>query len=160
MTRSHCASAVRRLILALALTAPGAPALAEGAPITVVVHGLRYDEGTVHVDVCTRETFLRSDCPYAATAKAQIGETTITVPEVPPGVYAIQAFHDFKNTQRLERNALGIPTEGIAFSNDAPLGLHGPSFARAAFTHGDQPQTLRLKLHHFRPAPPKTPPGD
>jgi uncharacterized protein (DUF2141 family) len=131
-------------------------AAAEDAPITIVVSGLRYADGTVHVDVCTRDTFLQSDCPYGATGKAQIGETTVTVPHVPPGVYAVQAFHDFNNNLRVDKKAFGIPNEGLAFSNDAPLGLHGPSFGQAAFTHGDQPQTLRLRLHRFRP-PPKTP---
>ena len=151
--------APRALITALALSSLAASAHAAGAPITVIVWGLRYSDGTVHVDVCTRETFLRGGCPYSAVAPAKIGETTITVEGVPPGVYAIQAFHDFKNTGRLEQGPLGIPREGIAFSQDPPLGLHGPSFDRASFTHGNTPQTLRLRLIRFKKAPPTQPAG-
>jgi uncharacterized protein (DUF2141 family) len=153
-------SGLRLLIAALALSGVTALAQAdEGAPITVTISGLRYSEGVVHVDVCTRETFLRSTCPYSATGPAQIGDTTVTVDQVPPGVYAIQAFHDFKETGSLDQGPLGIPREGIAFSRDAPLGLSGPSFDRAAFTHGNEPQTLRLRLHRFKKAPPNPPPA-
>lgn len=151
------------LLAALATAGAVAPTRAQpsptGAPITVVVSGLRYSDGTVHVDVCTRETFLRASCPFGATAKAQIGDTTVVVPHVPPGVYAVQAFHDFNNNLQVDRNALGIPQEGIAFSNDPPLGLSGPHFDQAAFTHGDQPQTIRMRLHRFRAAPTRAPSG-
>jgi uncharacterized protein (DUF2141 family) len=142
-------------LLLLLLLIPG-PARAAGAPITVVIWNIRYPEGSVHVDVCTRATFLKSSCPFSASAPARIGETKVVVPDVPPGDYAIQAFHDFKNTGTLEQGAFGIPREGIAFSRDPPLGLHGPSFDRARFAHGDEPQTLRLRLHHFKPPPPSS----
>jgi uncharacterized protein (DUF2141 family) len=157
MRSLHIPSGLRLLIAALALSGVASTAHAEGAPIAVTVWGLRYSEGVVHVDVCTRETFLRTECPYSATAPAQIGETTVTVNDVPPGIYAIQAFHDFKETGTVDQGPLGIPREGIAFSRDAPLGLRGPSFDRAAFTHGDEPQTLRLRLHRFRKAPANPP---
>jgi uncharacterized protein (DUF2141 family) len=143
----------RALLVGLMLAGLTSPARADDAPIIVTVWGLRYADGVVHVDVCTRETFLRSTCPYSAKAPARIGETTVIVPDVPPGVYAIQAYHDFNDNERVDRNPLGVPKEGIAFSQDAPLGLHGPSFDQAAFTHGSTPQALRLRLHRFRRAP-------
>jgi len=126
-----------------------APPPAKGAPITVAISGLPSTRGTVHVDICTKETFLTDGCPYSATAPAQVPDTTVTVPDVPPGVYAVQAFHDVNNNGKVDRNRLGIPREGLAFSNNAPLGLSGPSFAPAAFTHGAEPQTLSLRLYRF-----------
>jgi uncharacterized protein (DUF2141 family) len=127
---------------------------AADAPITVTIWSLRVPGGSVRVDVCTRETFLRSNCPYSGTAPAQVGETTVTVADVPPGVYAIQAYHDINDIGRLDQGPFGVPREGLAFSNDAPIGVRGPNFDRAAFTHGEDPQNLRLRLHHFRRAPP------
>jgi len=138
----------------LAFMAITSAAHAAGAPITVTIWSLRIPGGSVRVDVCTRETFLRSNCPYSGTAPAVVGETTVTIADVPPGVYAIQAYHDIKDLGHLDQGPFGIPREGLAFSNDAPLGLHGPNFDRAAFTHGEEPQTLRLRLLHFRKAPP------
>jgi uncharacterized protein (DUF2141 family) len=126
---------------------------AEDAPITFVVNGLRFSGGSVRVDVCTQETFLKSECPFSGAVPAVKGSTTVTVEGVPPGVYAAQIYHDWNDNHRVDRQALGIPREGLAFSNDAPLGLHGPSFARAAFAHGEEPQTFSVKLHHFAKPP-------
>jgi uncharacterized protein (DUF2141 family) len=142
------------LIATLAFIAMTSSAHAADAPITVTIWSLRIPGGSVRVDVCTRETFLGSNCPYSASAPAQVGETTVTVGGVPPGVYAVQAYHDIKDIGRLDQGPFGVPREGLAFSNDAPLGLRGPNFDRAAFTHGEDPQNLRLRLIHFRRAPP------
>lgn len=142
-----------RLIVTLAVITMASAADAANAPITIVIWSLRVPGGSVRVDVCTRETFLHSNCPYSASAPAEVGETTVTVLDVPPGMYAVQAYHDINDNERLDQGLFGIPREGLAFSNDAPLGLRGPSFDRAAFTHGEVPQTLRLRLLHFRRAP-------
>ncbi|MDB5445629.1 MAG: hypothetical protein JWQ97_946, partial [Phenylobacterium sp.] len=79
------------LTAALACLGAVSSAHAAGAPIKVTVWSLRIPGGSVHVDVCTRETFLRDNCPYSGSAPTQVGETTVTVPDVPPGVYAVQA---------------------------------------------------------------------
>lgn len=123
---------------------------AGGAPLTVVVNDLHIPGGSVRVDVCTRETFLKENCPYSGAAPAQLGSTSVTIEGVPPGVYAIQAYHDIKNLNHMDTGPFGVPREGIGFSNDAPLGLRGPSFRRAAITHGDAPQTVQITLRHFR----------
>ena len=142
------------LIATLAFIGTASWAHAAGAPVTVTIWSVRIPGGSVRVDVCTRETFLKGNCPYSGSAAAQVGETTVTVADVPPGVYAVQAYHDIKNEGRLDQGLFGVPREGLGFSNDAPLGLQGPDFERAAFTHGPEPQTLRLRLHHFTSAPP------
>ncbi|MGC1304668.1 MAG: DUF2141 domain-containing protein [Caulobacteraceae bacterium] len=126
---------------------------AEDAPITFIVNDLRFSGGSVRVDVCTQATFLKSECPFSGAAPAVKGSTSVTVDGVPPGVYAAQIYHDWNDNHRVDRQALGIPREGLAFSNDAPLGLHGPSFPRAAFIHGEDPQTFSVKLHHFAKPP-------
>lgn len=142
------------LVAMLALMGAASPAQAAGAPITVTVWSVRIPGGSVRVDICTRETFLQGNCPYSGSARAQVGETTVTIADVPPGVYAVQAYHDIKDEGRLDQGLFGVPREGLGFSNDAPLGLQGPDFERAAFTHGQGPQALRLRLHHFTSAPP------
>ena len=127
------------------------------APIAVEIHGLRVPGGSVRVDVCTADTFLKDACPFSGVAPAELGCTRVVVAGVPPGTYAIQAYHDINDNGTVDRGALGLPREGLAFSNDAPLGLSGPSFRQAAFVHGSAPQLLRLRLHHFRRAPPRPP---
>ena len=141
--------------IGLAILATPVTVLAQNASITVEVRGLRFGGGSVRVDVCTAQTFLSGDCPYGGVAVAEKGVTTVVIPDVPPGVYAAQIYHDWNDNKKVDRGPFGIPKEGLAFSNDAPLGLHGPSFARASFFHSTDPQTLSVKLHHFS-APPKS----
>ncbi len=138
--------------LLLAIAWPGA-GWAEDGSITFVVNDLRFTGGSVRVDICTEGTFLKTECPYSGFAPAMKGSTSVTVEAVPPGVYAAQIYHDWNDNHKVDRQALGIPKEGIAFSNDAPLGLKGPSFKKASFTHTEDPQTLTVKLHHFARPP-------
>ena len=71
--------------------------------------------------------------------------------DLPPGVYAVQAYDDRNDNRRVDRNLLGLPTEAIGFSNDAPVGLHGPSFKAASFTFAGGEQTIELRLRRFLP---------
>lgn len=128
----------------------------EGGALSFEVSSVRFSGGSIRVDVCTPQTFLKAVCPFSASAPAVKGVTTVTFDDVPPGVYAAQVYHDWNDNHRVDRNALGIPKEGLGFSNDAPLGLHGPSFARAAFTHDAVPQVMTVKLHHFSAVPKTT----
>jgi uncharacterized protein (DUF2141 family) len=136
-------------LLAVALSATAQPSFAQGASIEFLVSGVRSAEGSVRIDLCTVDTFLKDNCPYWGWARAVEGVTSVTITDVPPGVYAAQAFHDRNDNHRVDRGVLGIPREDVGFSNDAPLGLRGPAFAKAGFAHADGPQTLTLRLHHF-----------
>jgi len=128
------------VLTALSLTA-------SAAVVEVAVTGVANARGHIHVDLCTEDTFLKENCPYAGSAVATPGSTVVKIAGVPPGHYAAQVFHDEHDDGRVHRNVLGIPTEPIGFSNDAPLHLHGPRFKEAAFAveHGVERITLRLR---------------
>jgi uncharacterized protein (DUF2141 family) len=138
------------LAAAVLQTAPlPAASQPDAPPLSVVVDGVRDSEGYVRVDVCTQDTFLGRQCETSAAAPAQKGETEVVLTHLPPGVYAIQAFHDRNSDGRLNRGPLGLPVEDVGFSKSPPLGLHGPSFKRAAFVHGDVAQTVNVHLNRF-----------
>ncbi len=117
--------------------------------LSVIVDGVRDSRGYVRVDVCTQDTFLGRACETSGAAPAQKGVTQVVLTHLPPGVYAIQAYHDRNGDGRLNRGPLGVPVEEVGFSKSPPLGLHGPSFPRAAFVHGDVAQTVNVHLNHF-----------
>ena len=53
----------------------------------------------------------------------------VTIPDLRPGPYAIMLYHDENGNGRLDRGGLlGMPTEGYAFSNNAPVRFGPPSF--------------------------------
>ena len=118
------------------------------ATLTAQIDNVRNARGHVHIDVCPQDRFLKEDCPYSGEAPARPGMTTVTVQGVPPGNYAVQAFHDENDNHRVDRALFGIPREGVGFSNDAPIRLGPPKWADAAFAiSGDM--RIRLKMRYF-----------
>jgi uncharacterized protein (DUF2141 family) len=132
------------------LLAAAAPAGAQpSSTVAVRVENVRSALGHVRVELCTSDTFLTDSCLLTSAAPAQVGETVVIFNDVPPGVYAVQAFHDENDDHKVNRGAFGIPREDIGFSHDAPLGLSGPNFHKAAFSHEADSQVVTLRLRHF-----------
>lgn len=138
---------LRRIILLLPLLA-AAPA-PPGETVYVTVTGVKNSRGQVHVEICREDQFLKN-CPAYAVASAKAGETLVAVPNVPPGRYAAQGYHDANANDRVDRGLFGIPKEGVGFSNDAPIGLGPPKFPRAAFDVAPmKPKAITFKLRYF-----------
>jgi uncharacterized protein (DUF2141 family) len=134
-------AAATALAAALSLMA----GVAQAANVDVHVTGVSDPRGHVRVELCTRDTFLTNSCPYAAAAPAMMGDTVVQI-EAPPGVYAVQAYHDDTDAGHIHQNLLGIPRERVGFSNDAPLHIKGPAFQEASFVVGDGVRKVTLRL--------------
>jgi uncharacterized protein (DUF2141 family) len=52
------------------------------------------------------------------TSNISEGNCTIAIMDIPYGKYAISILHDENNNQKLDKNFLGIPQEGIGASNN------------------------------------------
>ena len=123
-----------RLLAAVALIAFAAPAAA--APLTIAFKGLATPTGAILVSVFDSETaFDQGGKPFASRMVAVSGAIAeIAVGDLPPGRYAVKAFHDIDGDGKMASNPFGIPLEPFAFSNDA-VGEAGPAkWAAAAFT--------------------------
>ena len=107
---------------------------AGAATLQVTVTGVRNAKGQVLVAVCDRATFLAPSCAYRGRVAAQPGAVQVTIGGIPEGVYAVEAYHDENDNGRLDRSFLGMPTEGMGFSRDAPMRFGPPDFADAAVT--------------------------
>lgn len=136
------------LAAAIALTAPPAvaprPALA--ADVVVRVLNVKGSEGVVRAAVCVRENFLKPSCAFGAIEPAHPGMVVLTLHDVPPGQYAVEAHHDNNNDGKVDRNLLGIPTEGIGFSRDAPISFGPPQWDDAVFAVNDALVTINITL--------------
>lgn len=129
------------------LVRTGAAAAAE---LDIMVQDVRNDRGHVLVAVCTEDTFLQADCPHVGHAAAAVGEVVVTVRDVPPGTYAVQAFHDENDNAEFDRTLLGVPLEGIGFSNDAPMDFGPPHFEEAAIAiAGDERHAIRFRMRYL-----------
>jgi uncharacterized protein (DUF2141 family) len=119
------------------------------AQVVVTVTQVRDASGTVRVAVCPKQDFLKPVCPYVARAPAQAGSVVVTIDNVPPGVYAAQAYQDANDDGVLDRDWLGRPTEGMGFSRDAPFRFGPPAFGDAAFTVPADGVRVSLRLRYF-----------
>ena len=147
MTRSILATTAAASLMGLAGLA-AAPALA--AELVIEVRGVRSDAGHLYVAVHTPrkgEKFPYSDGMFAGTyQQAHAGEMRFVLRDVPPGRYAVNAFHDENGNGELDANVLGIPTEGYGFANDPPTTFGPPEFEEAAVSVGDEPATAAMTI--------------
>ena len=138
--RAFLAGAV--LLSTLSLVPVGAFA----GDLVVHVNGLRSTGGEALVALCDEATFTTRDC--ALNGRAAAGRD-VTVRDVPPGTYAVQAIHDENGDGDLNRRFL-LPTEGIGFSRDAPMRRGPPQFSDAAIRVGPEGGTIDLTMRYFQ----------
>lgn len=138
----------RRLWTGIVLLALGMPSTAGAAALVVELTGVENDRGLVRVAVCTPETFTTKHCPFFSAAPAHAGTMTVSLDGVPPGRYAIQAYHDEDGNGRVRRGLFGIPTEAIGFSHDALVRLGALRFEDMAIDITEPSTTTRLRLRH------------
>lgn len=135
------------MIVLAALTL--AAAAAEPGVLVVEVGNVRNARGRVHIDLCDQQHFLEDGCPFEGDVPAQVGTTTVTIRGVPPGRYAVQAYHDENANGRVDRVLFGIPREGIGFSRDARIRLGPPKWADAVLTYNGGTERTALRLRYF-----------
>lgn len=80
------------------------------------------------------EAFRRGEGPVASRMAIRTGGVTrVVVTGLPPGRYAVAAFHDTDANGRLTLWPVGLPREAYGFSNDARGRFGPPPFSAAAF---------------------------
>ncbi|HEY5597699.1 MAG TPA: DUF2141 domain-containing protein [Kiloniellales bacterium] len=120
------------------------------AEVTVVVENLRSADGDVRIALWSNPVGFTD--PKAAVAetgqKAQLGQVTFTFSGLPPGRYAIASFHDENGNGAFDRTLLGLPKEGLGFSNGARINLGPPTFEAAAVEIAGTAQVVVVELRY------------
>ena len=132
--------------LEIAVVLVGLAVEAEAADVIVMVERVPNSKGEVHVDLCTDKTFLTPDCPYDGAAPSRKGRVIVTLSNIPPGRYAVTAYHDENANHDLDLNMLGMPKEAYGFSNDPPMLLGPPLFKDSSFEVGDKDVEVKVRL--------------
>jgi uncharacterized protein (DUF2141 family) len=154
----------KTLLLGLALAAIGALPV-HAANLVVTIEDVRSNAGEILIGLYDRPDAFTSAIDSSATKsallpqtwriagvslRAKAGSQSVIFTQLPPGRYAVIAFHDENDNGLLDANALGVPTEGFGFSNDAHGFLGAPSFEDAAIELGtvDRRISITLLYHH------------
>ena len=135
------------LAIAAALILIAGPAAA--ARIIVTIDGLHSAQGSVFVGLyATPSKFLNGNQSDAIRkVRASTAPITVSFDNLPPGTYAVGAYHDENGNDHLDTNFLGLPVEGYALSNGVRAVMSKPTFQQAAFTlgTGDKPVGLHIR---------------
>jgi uncharacterized protein (DUF2141 family) len=142
---------VAAVALAAVLATAGSSAEPPRGTLAVEVRGLRNGSGVLRAKlVASAEGFPASDAHVLTKQKHPIrGERVrLAFYEVPYGEYALVVLHDEDDDGALTRGWLGLPAEGLAFSNGARIRRGPPSFEEARFAL-DRPRVeLELELRY------------
>jgi len=144
--QEHSMKALPILGAALALLVPSAYA----EELQVTLDGLQHDKGQVAVAVySSAKTFRKDDQAFAAQkAKAEQGAVTLVFKDLPPGRYAVLAYHDENGNGELDRRFGMIPTEGYGLSNN-PKVMGPPSFDDSVFeVTAGEPTRVTLDMRY------------
>lgn len=123
---------------------------ASAARISVTIQGVHSAQGSVFVGLyATPSKFLNGTQNDAMRrVPASTGPITVVFDNLPPGTYAVGAYHDENGNDHLDTNFLGLPEEGYALSNGVRAVTSKPTFQQAAFTVGDQGAAIALHIRY------------
>lgn len=116
--------------------------------VEVTIKNVSDKPGTLYIGFFDSEnTFLKKPV-RGEKVVAQPGTVKAIIKHVPAGEYAISVFHDVNGNEKLDRNFIGIPKEGVGASNDAAGSFGPPSYEKAKFTVPRlQPLSVTMKYY-------------
>ena len=144
MIRTRTLSVTLSLLLAAA-------AVASAADLTITVKDVRSADGSVRIAIFDSEaSFMKPpEAKVSRNVNASKGEVKFVIHDLPAGKYAVASYHDENNNGKLDRNSLGVPTEGVGFSNDAQGVAGPPKFTQAAFDFdGKKDKVISFSLNY------------
>ena len=98
--------------------------------------------------ICDKADFPTGACPYRGRVAAKSGSVSLRLSGLPAGTWAAAVYHDEAAIGHLQFNLLGIPKQGVGFSNDATMHFGPPSFAAAAFALPEAGGSITVQLHY------------
>ena len=137
----------RLSLIAISLTLFFSIAYAQTGRLTVEISGIQGTGGQISIGLYTSEEgFPKTEKSYKGlNIRVTDEEVVAAFQDVPAGTYAIAVFHDTNSNGKLDKNFLGIPKEGYAFSNNV-FGTFGPPDFEDASFELDGNKTVKIKM--------------
>jgi uncharacterized protein (DUF2141 family) len=138
---------MKRLMMTALLVATGVHA----GELKLELHGKGMAGNQIRVAIYSAakpELFPSDDKFYKGLIGEAAGENLIvTMPDLPPGKYAVAAYVDNNKNGKHDKNFMGVPKEDYGFSNDARGMLGPPDFSAAEFELGEASVSKSINLH-------------
>lgn len=135
--------------LPLALLTP--PAAADGSlQVHVEVSSFRHAKGTLNCRLFTEASSF-PDGNGARTVRVPVdgAQASCAFANLAPGTYAVAVVHDENGNGRLDKNLIGVPTEGYGVSNNRTYAMSSPTWDESKFVVAPgESAMLRVSLRY------------
>jgi uncharacterized protein (DUF2141 family) len=120
--------------------------------LTVQVDGLRNQRGQLCIKLFSSSRGFPEGSESSGKrqcSKITNNSMTFTFNNLPSGNYAVAVFHDSNGDNKLNRNSLGMPTEGYGFSNNPAYSRTGPpKYGEATFLLAGSNTNIKIQLKY------------
>lgn len=117
-----------------------------GVALDVSITKIKSSKGKLVVALFdSKEKFLKQTLSEYSLDIGDDGRAKARFTDVPPGIYAIAAYHD-KNADGKLNTFMLVPREDYGFSNDARSMFGPPSFKSASFEVGEQDMGIEFRV--------------
>lgn len=138
-------------------TTPSRPVEPTGSTLTVEINGIRNVKGNVCLSMFNSPQGYPDSASQAVLAKCFTVVSRsfeIRIEGVADGTYGIAMWHDENRDEKLNYNFLGIPKEGLAFSENGkpritPPPPGPPSFSSISFEIRGEPRRTSAKMTYL-----------
>ena len=136
-------------LLLLSTLLAGANAWAETSKLVVNLEGVKEATGNLRATLYREsDAFRKEDKAFKLVSlPASKGTVKLVFAELPPGRYAVMAYHDEDNDQKLKLRFGMFPLEGYGLSNN-PKVSGPPKFADSAFDVAGAETSISIKLNY------------
>jgi uncharacterized protein (DUF2141 family) len=124
---------------------------ARAADLTLRIEGVRSDVGDIYVALFdSAKNWPDGDrAEHQSKVKAASGTVVTVISGLRPGTYAIGGFHDENGNGELDKNFIGVPTEGFFVSTVNGMVLSTPDFAEVAFSLPPEGAAVTLRMRYY-----------
>ncbi|MFN7116725.1 MAG: DUF2141 domain-containing protein [Saprospiraceae bacterium] len=125
---------------------------AKQGELVLYIQNIENAQGTLYVAVYNESNFLQEG-KGLITTKFKVEKSDnqqVEIPNLPFGTYAIAIYHDVNNNGKLDKNALGIPAEPYAFSNNPKVKWRSPTFDETQIELNAPQKSLEVELKRWR----------
>jgi uncharacterized protein (DUF2141 family) len=117
--------------------------------LEVTVKNIKQTKGTIRVGLFTNEDNFLKKAIDGKIVKADATQVTVIFENLKNGDYAVSVIHDENENGELDKNMVGIPKEGFAFSNNVMGSFGPPSFDKAKISVKEKKEVQALDLIYY-----------
>jgi uncharacterized protein (DUF2141 family) len=138
----------REMLIGLCLLMFAAPVFSQTKTITVEIHQVTVNGGTVYVSASSSKEAYKKQQPDKTASCEPDGSVVRVEMTVPTGDCIINTYQDRNGNGKCDNNLLGIPKEPVGITNWDGKGVPG-SFDKLKIAVTPDTQTVRIHLHQL-----------